>query len=529
MRLRIMTASRRLLYALLLGLLASSPAIAESVLRSGHPGEPDSLDPHLAVAAPALVVINDLFESLLTLDARGKPIAGAAASYSLSDDQRTYSFTLRPNLLWSDGRVITADDFVYSIRRLADPATAATTLAGFVDLFANGRAVLSGQLPPSALGVAAPDSRTVRITLAQPTPYFPTVIALPVFAPVPRHLIETVGQGWTRPGVMVSNGPFVLEAWRPGDQVRVRRNPRFHAAASVRLDGVIYRPIIDLNAGLRMFLAGDLDVMTNFPPERLDSLRQQRPGELRLSPSLGVTVYVINHRNPKLQDARVRQALSLAIDRDLLTTRVIRSGDRSAWSLVPPGMAGYGELLSAPPGSAAQRVARARQLLSDAGYSMARPLDVELLYHSSEEHKRVAVAVTAMWQDIGVRASLRNAERQVVEVSARAGDFEIVRAAWFSTYADPMGLLQFLQTGSPANAGGYANAAFQQALDQATRLTDPTARLRALRSAEQLAMQDQAVIPLYFMVSRRLVSRRVIGWRDDNLTALRGARWLAVR
>jgi len=160
---------------------------------------------------------------------------------------------------------------------------------------------------------------------------------------------------------------------------------------------------------------------------------------------------------------------------------------------------------------------------------MARPLDVELLYHSSEEHKRVAVAVTAMWQDIGVRASLRNAERQVVEVSARAGDFEIVRAAWFSTYADPMGLLQFLQTGSPANAGGYANAAFQQALDQATRLTDPTARLRALRSAEQLAMQDQAVIPLYFMVSRRLVSRRVIGWRDDNLTALRGARWLAVR
>lgn len=511
--------------------LASAPtrdAAARSVLRSGHSGEPDSLDPHLAVAAPALVVINDLFESLMTLDAGGRATLGAAARYAISDDGLEYRFTLRPGLLWSDGRPIEAADFVWSARRLADPRTALTGLANFIDLIANGRKVLRGELPPAQLRVDAPDPRTVRFVLAAPVPYFLTIVSFPVFAPMPRHVIERAGRSWTRADSFVCNGPFVLDEWRPGQYVRTRRNPRFHAAASVRLDGVMYRPIQDLNAGLRLFQTGELDTLTNFPPEKLDWLRENMPKELHLSPSLGVNTYVLNHRSPKLRDPRVRQALSLAIDRDVLTSRIVRSGDLPAWGFVPPGVPDHGPPLAAPGASARERLERARALMTAAGHGADRPLELELLYHTSEEHKKVAVAVAAMWQPLGVRVGLRNAERQVVEVATRAGDFEVARAAWFSSYPDPMGFLSFLRRDGPFNGGAYASRRFETAVDAATAVRDPAERGRLLRRAEEIAVEEQAAIPLYFLVSRRLVSRRVIGWRDDNLTTLRGARWLSL-
>ena len=507
-----------------------STTLTARVLREGHPGEPDSLDPHLAVAAPSLIVLNDLFEGLMTLDAQGRPTHGAAESYSQSADGKTYTFRLRAGLTWSDGRPLTAGDFLWSMRRLANPETGSTGLAAYIDLFKNGAAVLGRKAAPEALGVAALDDRTLRIELAHPAPYFLSVVALPVFAPVPRHVIETAGRNWARPESFVGNGAFVLSEWRPGEYVRVSRNPRFHDARNVRLDGVVYRAIADLNTGLRLFQAGEIDTLTNFPPDKLDWLRQNLPKELRLSPSLGVTVYVFNHRNPKLRDQRVRRALSLAIDRDLLTTRIIHSGDRPAYGLVTSGLPGYFPPLTAAPGStSASRGLEARELLRQAGYSADRPLELEILYHTSEEHKKVALAVAAMWQQVGVRTTLRNAERQVVEVSVRNADFEVARGAWFSTYSDPMGLLGNLQAASQASGGTYTNAKFDALILRAQSTVDKTQRLRLLRDAEILAMQDQAVIPLYFIVSRRLVAQRVLGWRDDNLTALRSARWLSLR
>lgn len=518
--------------ATLPGLAAAQVAAAGAgpkVLRTGHSGEPDSLDPHLAIAAPSLVAINDLFESLLTLDARGRPTAGAAERYTMSPDGRVYTFTLRPGLVFSDGRPIGSADFLYSFRRLADPATASTALAAWIDLIEGGRAVLRRQKPVEALGVAAPDPRTVHVTLAVPAPYFPSIVAFPVFAPMPRHVIEKHGRAWTRQENFVCNGPYVLEQWRPGQMVRARRNPRFHAAASVQIDAVEYRAVADLNAGLRLFQTGALDALTNFPPEKLDWLRQNMPRELRLAPSLGIAVYVINHRLPKFADPRVRRALALAVDRDVITSRIVRAGDTPAWGLVPSGLPGYAPALKPPLGSQAERTALAKRLLADAGRGPSRPLEVELLYHTSEEHKKVAVAAAAMWQAIGVRTTLRNAERQVVDVAARNGEFEIVRAAWFSPYVDPMGFLGFLRRGSPQNGGAYDSAAYETAIEAAARLTDAAARARALRVAEQRLVDDQAVIPIYFLVSRRLVSRRVVGWRDDNLTALRPARWMSLR
>ena len=503
-------------------------ADAGLVLREGHPGEPDSLDPHRAISAPALVVTNDLFEGLMTLDARGRPVTGCAERYAVSADGKTYTFQLRSGLQWSDGSPLNANDFVYSLRRLADPATATTALASYIDLIAGGAAVLARKAPPDTLGVSAPDARTVRISLTHPAPYFLTVVALPAFAPVPRQPIERHGREWTRPEHFIGNGPFVLSQWRPGDYIKVTRNSHFHDAKNVHLDAVVYKAIADLNTGLRLFQDGELDTLTNFPPEKLDWLRANMPQELHLSPSLGVTVYAFNFRLPKFRDLRVRRALSLAIDRELLTTRVIHSGDLPADGIVPAALPGFESQLRPASSPMATRVAQARALLAQAGYGPAHPLTVEILHHTSEEHKKIALAVAAMWQQIGVQTTLRNAERQIVDVAFRNGEFDIARAAWFSSFADPIGLLDMLRRASPANGGAYQNPKFDALLAQAETSLDDGARNRLLRDAQTELISDQATIPLYFIVSRRLIARRVGGWRDDNLTALRGARWLTV-
>jgi ABC-type oligopeptide transport system substrate-binding subunit len=279
-----------------------------------------------------------------------------------------------------------------------------------------------------------------------------------------------------------------------------------------------------------MFRAGQLDTMTNFPPDKLDFLRSEMPGALHLAPSLGVTVYLINVRKPAFRDVRVRRALALAVDRDVLTTRVVRAGDVPAYGLIPPNLPLYPPPIRPALVTQAQRTAEARRLLADAGYGAASPLSFELLYHTSEEHRSVALAAAAMWSGIGVRVTLRNAERRVVDAAAAKGEFEMVRAALFSPYADANGLLEFFRTGNPANGSGYSNLAFDEALDQAERIVTPgRERSAALRRAETLLVQDQAFLPLYFAASKRLVSSRVLGWSDHNPTAFRPSRYLDVR
>lgn len=500
------------------------------IFRSGHPGEPDSLDPHRAVAAPSLVVNADLFEGLTTFDARGRPIPGAAESWTVSADGREYRFRLRRGLVYSDGTPIRAQDFVWSLRRLADPATASAGLAPWVDLLANGRDVLTGRKPPAALGVEASDPLTVVIRLSRAAPYFPAITALPAFAPMPRHVIERHGNAWTRAEHFVSNGPFVLKEWIPGQVLRTRANPRFHDAANVRLAGVEYYPINDLHAGLRRFQTDQLDALTNFPPERLDWLRQNLPKELRLAPSLGVTVYVINHRLDKFKDPRVRRALTMSVDRRLLTERLVRAGDQPTQRFVPPALYQSAGATNRPSSltPSSRTLSEARSLLREAGYHSGKPLTVEILYHASEEHQKVALAVAAMWQQVGVVTRLRKAERQVVEVATRNADFEIARAAWFAPYEDPEGYLSFLTASSPTNAGAWRRSEYDALLRAAATAPNNEARLEQLQAAEQVALDDVAVIPLYYLVSRRLVSTRVKGWGNDNITALRPARWLSL-
>jgi oligopeptide transport system substrate-binding protein len=513
------------------GMLMGGPAaLAQQILRSGHSGEPDSLDPHQAWAGTAVIIVNDLFEGLLTLNAQGRPVAGIAESWEVSSDGLRYEFQLRPKLAWSDGTPLVAADVVYGLQRLATPATRGSLMAAHVKAIRNGAEILSGLAEPSQLAVTAPAIDRVVIELARPTPYFLTILALPAFAPVPRHVIELHGMGWTQPGKHVSNGAFMLRAWTPQEKVVVVRNPHFHSAQSVSLDEVRYLPLDNLNTGLRMFRAQELDAMVNFPPERIDWIRDNIPGALRLSPSLGLYVYVPNHSRPPFNNPLVRRALNMVLDRRAITQRIIRTGDRPAFGVVPPGVDGY-----FPPmvdrladQDLATRRKQARQLLSEAGYDEANPLRFELLYHTSEEHKKVAIAAASMWRSIGVNTELINAERSVVDTAAKNGDFDLVRSAWFSPYADAYGFLNRFETGSPGNTSRYASPEFDELLRRANNLQDPAARAELLREAENLVIKNQAVIPIFYYVSRRLVSPRVRGWDDHNLTALHAARYLSL-
>ncbi len=504
---------------------------APRVLRVAHSGDADTLDPHSALSATSLVILTDLFEGLYTLDANGEAVLGAAQAVRRLQDAQgpVLEFTLRSGLRWSDGTALTARDFEYSFKRLADPATGGTLLASNLALIRNGEAALAGRAPPGSIGVRALDDTRLRVELVRPVAWLPSVLSFPSFAPVPRHVIERFGREWTRPGNHVSNGAFVLQQWKASNQVRVLRNTWFHDAKSVRLDAVEYVPAPDLNTGLQMFRSGLLDTMVNFPPQKLDFLRKELPGTLHLSPSLGVTLYLFNFRRPLFRDVRVRRALALGIDRDLLTTRIVRTGDAPAYGLVPSNLPGYLPAVGPSLPTAAQRVAEARRLLAEAGYSAQKPLRFELLYHTSEEHRSVAVAAVAMWNALGVRVTLRNAERRVVEAATRNGDFDMVRSAVFAPYPDPNGLLAFFRAGNSANGSAYANVAFDAAVQAAEQQAEAGARRAAAqRRAEQLLVDDQAFLPLYFMTSKRLVAKRVSGWSDRNLTALRPARYLTV-
>lgn len=524
--------TRRTRAALLASLVLALPlAEARDVFRSGHSGEPDSLDPHQASSGTAIIVVNELFEGLLTLSAHGKPVLGAAEHWEVDATGIRYRFRLRENLEWSDGRPLTAEDFVYAFRRLANPATRGSLLAVYLHRVKGGREALRGDIPPTEIGVTKLSPRELEIELEEPTPFFPTMLASPALVPVPRHSIETHGDRWTQPGNLVSNGPFRLDSWVPQEVIRLKRNERFHAADSVALAGAEFYPLDDLNTGLRKFRAGELDAMVNFPPDRLEWIRENLPAALRLSPSLGLYVYVLNLREPPLDDLRVRRALSLATDRMALTQRLIKTGDKPAWGLIPPGIANYLDPLPDPAAhlTAEEKRKRARTLLADAGFTPANPLTVEIKYHTSEEHKRVAVALAAMWRSVGVVAELSNAERAVVQAAAKNGDFQVLRAAWFSLYEDAYGLLNFFVSDSPSNYSGYASEAFDAGLLRANRILDTDARAQALREIELMLMRDQPVIPLFYYVSRRLVTPDLAGWEDDNLTAFHPARYLSFK
>jgi oligopeptide transport system substrate-binding protein len=512
-------------------LAGTAVAQAEMVLRRGNGAEPETIDPHKSTGVPENAIENDLFEGLVALAPDGKQIPGVAKSWDISDDGTVYTFHLRDDAKWSNGDPVTSADFVYSFQRAVDPKTA-SDYAPILSPIKNADEIINGKVTDlGQLGVTAPDPKTVVITLNAPTPYLLGLLTHNIAMPVHKATIEKFGDQWTRPGNMVSNGAFMLSDWVPQSRLTVVKNPNFHDAANVNLDKIIYYPTEDIAEELKRYRAGELDVTYEVPSDQVKWLEANMKDEFQNRPYLGTYYYVINLTRDTLGKVQqIRKALALGVDREILTDKITQAGEIPAYSWVPPNIPGYKQqFLDFKSEPKAQRLAEAKKLLADAGYGPDHPLKIQLLYNTSENHKKIAVAIASMWKPLGVDLELVNQEWKVYLETRDKKDFDVARAAWIGDYADPINFLDmFKSDAGERNDAGYNNPKFDQLLTTAATTVDPNKRLEILAQAEKIFLDDYAMIPIYHYVSHHMLSPKLVGW-EFNILDIHPGRFLSLK
>lgn len=491
-------------------------ARAARELRRGNGSEPDSIDPQLARMEAAMTILRDSYEGLVAMAADGSPVPGAAERWEVSGDGRRYTFRLRAAARWSNGDRVVAEDFVAGWRRLVDPATA-SQYALMLEPVVNAAAIVAGKSPVESLGVSATDEATLVVALAEPSPYFLALLSHPSTFPVHRPTLAANPKEFARPGVAVTNGAFRPAEWEIGSHILARRNPHYWNDAATRLDAVRYVHVADPATELTRFRAGDIDVTYTVPPGEVARIERELPGRLRIAPTVGVYYYGFGLDQAPFRDApQLRQALAMAVDREVLAKQVLGDGERPAYGWVPPGIAGYvPQRFGWASLDAAARIAEAKRLYAAAGYSAARPLRTELRTSKSPLHDRIALAVTAMWKEVlGAEVSLRSEDFRVLKAAIDAREAPLYRGSWIGDYNDAYSFLQVLKGGFGINLPRYASDPYDVALAMAATAS-PGQRATWLAAAEREMLKDTPVVPLYFYVSKHLVAPRVEGWYDN--------------
>jgi oligopeptide transport system substrate-binding protein len=493
--------------------------------------EPATLDPQRANLISESWVIGDVMMGLTTDGPDASPLPGGATSWEVSPDGLTWTFHLRRDAKWSDGVPVTADDYVFGLQRLLDPKVA-SIYAYLAYVIKGAEPIAEGKAPAATLGATALDPYTLQLTLEHPAPYLPEVAKHQSFYPAPRHAVETYGDRWVTPGLYVSNGPYRLVSWRIGDHIALAKNPQFYDAAHVCFDRVDYFPTPDAITAERRVQRGELDAVNTFQSNRIDRLRRVMPAFVHTHTSLATTYLSFNTRNvAALKDVRVRRALSEAVDRPFLTDKLTRAGQVPAYAFVPPGTANYpqgartrwaGEPL-------AQRQAEARALLAEAGFTPAHPLKLEIKTTTNSESLLLMEAVQADWRAVGVQASIVQNDGPVAFAAYANRDYQVGFMSWYADYNDPMTFLGLLKSDTGAqNYGDFKNPAYDALLASADQEKDAGARGRILARAEQIMLDDEAMAPIYFNVTRALVNPRIRGW-VDNPENFHRTRWLCPR
>ncbi|MDF2799924.1 MAG: peptide transporter substrate-binding protein [Devosia sp.] len=519
-----------------MALLMSSAASAVT-LNMMNGSEPGSLDPHKASGDWENRIIGDYIEGLMAEDANADAIPGQAESYTVSDDGLVYTFKLRDGIQWSDGEPVTAEDFVFAFQRLFDPATA-SEYAYLQFPIKNGSEIADGTITDfNELGVKALDDKTVEITLEGPTPYFLQALTHYTAYPVPKHVVEEVGDAWTAPENIVGNGPYKVVEWVPGSYVKSVKSDTYYDAENVQIDEVNYFVQDDLAAALARYRAGEYDILVDIPADQAEWIKTNLPGQDFFAPFLGIYYYVINQEKAPFDNADVRKAMSMAINRDVIGPDVLGTGELPAYGWVPEGTANYEgvepyqpEWIDLP---YEERVAQAKAIMEGLGYNASNPLPVQLKYNTNDNHQRVAVAIASMWEQIGIKTELFNSETAVHYDALRAGDFEVGRAGWLLDYSDPSNTLELLTTGIQQdgqmnwgnNYGRYSNPEFDALVKSAAAEADLDARAKMLGDAEKIAMDETAAIPIYWYIAQNVVSPSITGF-VNNAKDIHRTRWL---
>ncbi len=476
------------------------------VVNHGNGAEPATLDPHLAQGTWEDSIIGDMLMGLTTEGAKGEPLPGAAEHWETS-----------------------SQDFVYAWRRILNPKTT-SSYAYFLYLIKNAEGVNGGKMPETALGVTAPDDKTLVVQLEHPAPYLPQYLTHFTTYPVPRHVVEAKGDAWARPGNYVGNGAFTLLEWVPNDHVTLQKNPKFWDAANVKVDRVVFYPTTDYEAALKRFRAGELDMQDRLPFAEIDWLRANMPEVIRVAPILSTEFVVANEARKPFDDVRVREALSLAIDRETITQKIRKLGETPAYGMVPPRIANY------PGGVTAdfkalpypERIKRAQLLLQQAGYGPNKHLKTTVIIRSaSTDALRVPAAIQAMWRAIYVDADILQNDAAIFYSKIQQGDFDIAIPAWGADFNDPSTFLDMLRKGNANNYGHFSDPKYDALLDQASKVTDLESRGQILAQAEAIAVKEHAWAPIYFWVSGAIVRPYVKGW-EENPRDQHRTRWISI-
>lgn len=490
---------------LLLGCAPDNDGNDANRLDRGLSAEPESLDVHKARSTQAADVLRDIGEGLVTLSSTGEQLPGTAESWQVSDDGLVYTFNLRTNAKWSNGDTVTADHFVFGFERLVKPETAA----------------FYAQLLSDVESTQALDEHTLQITLQRPTPYLLGLLTHPATFPIHAASIAEHGDDFAKAGNLLSNGAYKLVEWVPGSAITITRNEHYWNNDATSIDHVVHHSFAQETAELSRYRAGEIDITSSVPPDSFQQVKQELGDELHVAPYLGVYYYGFNLTKPPFKDnPKLRQALSMAIDREVLVENVIGRGELPAYSWVPPGVNNY-----QPPAvsyaslTQDERNQLARRLYKEAGYSESEPLRVEIRYNTNDTHQRIALAIQSMWREaLGVETILINEEFQVLLANMREREVtQVFRSSWLGDYDDAHTFLSILESDNAANMPGYDSAEYDELMQRAAVQVDLKARRLFLEEAERIMLADHPTIPIYYFVSKHLVKPHVHGWGDNFL------------
>ncbi len=506
------------------------PAAAQTYFR-GSDGDPETLDQHKTSTVVEANLLRDLYEGLVVYDSKAQIIPGVAESWEVSEDGLVYTFTLRQDAKWSNGDPVTAGDFVYSLKRIQNPETAAK-YASILYPIKNAEAINSGEAEVDTLGVKAVDDYTLEITLEQPTPYFVELLQHQTALPVHPASVEEHGTDFVQPENMVSNGAYTLESFVPNDKIVLVKNDAFREADQVQIARVEVLPFEDRATCVRRFEANEVHSCSDLPGEQIERLKETLGDKVHIAPYLGVYYYGINTKKEHLSDPNVRQALSMVIDREFLADEIFSGTMVPAYSWVPPGIGNYTE--DAPQFEYADmsmldREDEALRLMEEAGYGPDNPLKIEISYNTSENHKNAATAIADMWATLGVETTFNVRDASAHYAMLRDEKVhDVARAGWIGDYSDPQNFLFLNESHNTGfNYGNYENPEYDALMDKAAAETDLAARAEILAEAEAVFLRDVPQIPLLYYSSRSLVSDKLQGW-EDNIQNAHATRWMSI-
>ncbi|MGJ3494499.1 Periplasmic oligopeptide-binding protein precursor [Piscirickettsia salmonis] len=505
----------------LCSMTASANTTVENVLIKGNGAEPGSIDPQKVEGVPGSTIVLDLFEGLTIEGPNGDILPGVAKSWVVSNDHLVYTFKLRQKAKWSNGKPVTAADFVYGMQRAEDPKTA-STYAYLLYPIKNAKKINEGKLPLEDLAIKALDDYTLQITLNAPTPYFLAVLSQPTAAPAYQPAVEKSANNYTKPGYLISNGAYELTDWVVNGHILLKKNPHYWNAKRVQIDQVKYLPIVETTTAVKMYEGGQLQWTASIPSNQYRVLKAKYGSQVHTAPYLGLYYYDFNMQQAPFKDnLKLRKALTMAVDRTALTKYVLGQGQIPAYSYVPEGTNGIEftqyDWATWP---RAKQIATAKALFKEAGYSAERPLAFTISYNTLEDHKKVALAVMSMWQQVfgpALDVKIENQEWKVFLATRQRGEYQVARDGWIGDYNYATSFLELYQCGNPQNNSHYCNSKVNESVEKAAISNTDAERLLLNTEAEKIAMADYPIIPLYQYAALHMIKPEIKGYTGHNV------------